>query len=458
MNAKEPIEELIQRSSFGTLAVRSLCDRTPDEVARRIAARVHDHLQRPDESTRPQEASPAGRPAAWTEQLASVLGQTELFRELAHDTRRALAARLTPVTLDEGQDVFAEAEPAECMFVLAEGTVRTMRRSGCGDSIEFAHHRAPAIFGELELLTGGVRRTSAQVIEPATLIPIPRDELLNLLQSDHHVATAALRMVSQRVRRAEERRMQSALDWHWRTAGQLVDTLRLVREWSCSLDSSRAGMVGSYARHTPVRRCMLAFDIEGFGRPDRTTRLALRTALRDLLSQSLWSAGIDWTQLELADFGDGGLVLLDPQASNTRPLHPLVLQLAGRLARYNSAVPSAARLRLRLAVHSGEVQRTAHGFAGEDLDLAFRLLSARALRNRLARSPADLALIVSDQVHERAVAHPDHETSLVTCKSVQVRARENTIRAWVYLPVAGGTSRDRDSATSSAPYELCQPR
>lgn len=52
---------------------------------------------------------------------------------------------------------------------------------------------------------------------------------------------------------------------------------------------------------------MLAFDIQGFSRPDQRTRVTLRTALRDLLSQSLSSAGINWTQLEMADFGDGAL-------------------------------------------------------------------------------------------------------------------------------------------------------
>lgn len=151
---------------------------------------------------------------------------------------------------------------------------------------------------------------------------------------------------------------------------------------------------------------MLAFDIQGFSRPDQRTRVTLRTALRDLLSQSLSSAGINWTQLEMADFGDGALVLLDPQVSKTRPLYPLLSQLARSLARHNSTLPSTARLRLRLAVHSGEVQRTRHGFVGEDLDVAFRLLSARTLRSRLARSSADLVLIISDRVYERAIVHP----------------------------------------------------
>ncbi len=195
---------------------------------------------------------------------------------------------------------------------------------------------------------------------------------------------------------------------------------------------------------------MLVFVIEGFSEPDRSTRLALRTALHDLLGHSLLRVGINWTRLEAADFGDGALVLLDPEASRTRPLHPLVTELKRRLARYNSTPPPAERLRLRLVVHAGEVQRTEDGFIGEDLDMAFGLLRARPLRRWLVRRSADLTLILSDQVYQHAVAHPDHVTVLSSCHSVRVKTGQDTVRAWVHRPTEGEANQEPDADTDDA--------
>ncbi len=264
--------------------------------------------------------------------------------------------------------------------------------------------------------------------------------------------------------------MQLVHDWQRRTAGQLLDSLRLaaaqrpLRVVTSPPGSGKsnvlAALTGRYPRHAPLRRCMLVFVIDGFTEPDRSTRLALRTALRDLLGHSLSSVGISWTHLETADFGDGALVLLDPEASKTRPLHPLVSELARSLAQYNRTRHPAARLRLRLVVHAGEVQRTENGFAGEDLDVAFGLLSARTLRRRLARSRADLALIVSDRVYQR-IAHPDHEPSIASYESVRVKAGPDRVRAWVGLPKEGEVIQGPDTGTSgkssSTPFGDDQP-
>jgi CRP-like cAMP-binding protein len=467
MAPEEPIDQLIERSSFGTPTVRSLANRTPDEVARRIVDRVCDR-QRPEDVPDPQapvavvdgQTRLQAALTVWQEQLAVALAQIEVFCELARETHRVLAAHLTPHTLDVGQDVYTEGEPAESLFVLTKGAVKTMRRLDCGAEVEVAHHRAPALFGDfVEVLVGGPRWTCAQVLEPATVAAITREELLHLLGTEPGAATKALLMLSQRYRHAEERRMQLVHDWQRRTAGQLLDPLRLAARHkpvpliTSSLGSGKsttlAAWAGSYASHTPVRRCMLVFVIEGFTEPDRSTRLALRTALHDLLGHSLLSVGISWTHLETADFGDGALVLLDPEASKTRPLHPLVSELARSLAQYNSTPPSTERLRLRVAVHAGEVQRTEDGFVGEDLDVAFRLLSARP-RRRLARRSADLALILSDQVYQRAVAHPDPETSIAGYEAVRVKAGQDTVMAWVRVSKEGEIIQGPDTGASSS--------
>src|SRR6266536_3573812 len=84
----------------------------------------------------------------------------------------------------------------------------------------------------------------------------------------------------------------------------------------------------------PMHRAILAADIEGFGRLERSNpvRARLRAALHHLLDHSLTHASIDPWRREHTDHGDCVLVLLDPHTPKNRLLHPLVPKLAAALA------------------------------------------------------------------------------------------------------------------------------
>ena len=51
------------------------------------------------------------------------------------------------------------------------------------------------------------------------------------------------------------------------------------------------------------------------------------------------------------------------------------------------------RIRLRMALHAGEVNYDAHGVTAASIDLAFRLLEAGGLKAALAGSPGVLTVI-----------------------------------------------------------------
>ncbi len=445
MADQEPIDELIQRSSFGTPAVRSLADRTSDEDARRIAERVRDRPGDPPGRPARRHYRPTVEPPAWAEQIAAVLGRTELFAELDHAARCALAvrARLESVLVDKEQSVYTKGDLAKGMFVLAKGMVkvepappmtvantsvflswsRALEASGETELV-----RAPAVFGEAELFTGGQRLASVQVVEPATVIAIPRDELFNLLEANHHVALAMMRRLGRLLRDATQWRNQVV---HQQFC-QPTPWSRVL--WS-TLAPQRFHYVSPFGESEenslPTSQSVLALDIEGFGRMDRTNtaRLDLRAALHDTLTYSLMNAEIAPT--DVADFGDGAVVLVDPQVPKPRLLTDFVRALAAALANHNRHLRPEARLRLRLAVHSGEAVWDAHGDAGKDLELAFRLLNARELRNRFARGTEDLALIVSEAVVDDVMAQPHHGVDLAGGQLVKVRAKETTAKAWV---------------------------
>ncbi len=203
----------------------------------------------------------------------------------------------------------------------------------------------------------------------------------------------------------------------------------------------------------PIYRGILAADIEGFGRLERSNpvRVHLRAALYRLIDQSLAQAGIEPWRCEHTDHGDCVLILLEPQFSKTRLLHPFVSTLAAALARHNRRAPTAERLRLRVVVHAGDILRDAHGHSGEDLNTAFRLLDSEPLHACLAQSAGDLAVIVSDVIYQAIVKHGYRRIDPAGYRPVTVVAKETNARAWIHAPEVPRRTPPRRAARAQAP-------
>ena len=214
-------------------------------------------------------------------------------------------------------------------------------------------------------------------------------------------------------------------------------------------------------RAEPEHRGILALDIQGFGRLERTNlaRARMRTGLHRILGNAMTAARIDPEHVEQTECGDGVLVLLRPQVSKARLLHPLLPRLLTGLARYNRTAPDAARLRLRVVVHAGELLRDAHGITGEDLILAFRLLDADVVRARLTQTVADLVLIVSDAIYQGIVKHGYGRIDPAVFQPVWVNAKETNARAWLHIPGTGCQGMKPAPAPAAATSQsLTDPR
>src|SRR6266536_918773 len=190
-------------------------------------------------------------------------------------------------------------------------------------------------------------------------------------------------------------------------------------------------------RGEPIYRGILGIDIEGFNRPEWTdpTRARLRARLHRLVDRAIAVAEIALSSTVRTDTGDGLWLLVSSEVSTARLLHPLVSRLASGLAGDNQQVPAAERLRLRVAVHAGEVLRDPYGHTGASFNHAARLLDAEATRAVLAASPtADVVLVVSDTVYEGVVRHGYEGIDPAGWQPIRIHAKETTTRAWVHLP------------------------
>ena len=104
------------------------------------------------------------------------------------------------------------------------------------------------------------------------------------------------------------------------------------------------------------------------------------------------------------------------------------------LRAHNIAHPGPVRIRLRMALHAGEVRYDEHGVTAAAVNLAFRLLDADALKAALASSPGVLAVIASSWFFEEVVRHSGAAAGY---RPVNVAVKETTTIGWICLPDPG---------------------
>src|SRR5690349_8425708 len=94
-----------------------------------------------------------------------------------------------------------------------------------------------------------------------------------------------------------------------------------------------------------------------FIHPARTEhhRLAMRRGLDETLATAFNGAGIPWERCSVEDRGDGKLITMPYGFHRARLFELLPNLLVNGLTRYNALHVPEARIRLRMAVHAGDV-------------------------------------------------------------------------------------------------------
>jgi hypothetical protein len=107
----------------------------------------------------------------------------------------------------------------------------------------------------------------------------------------------------------------------------------------------------------PVHRAIMVVDVERFGDPARTNldQLAVRDALYKALARAFGKSGISWGSCAREDRGDGALILIPPEVPKTRLVTGLPDRLAAAVSRHDGRCGVHERMRLRVALHAGEV-------------------------------------------------------------------------------------------------------
>ena len=116
-----------------------------------------------------------------------------LFESASDAGLERVAVAAGELTCAAGQIVALEGDPGSGMFVILEGTALVEWRGG---SVELG---PGTFFGELTLLApGGTRIARVRAATEMRCLAIPRDDAVELIESEHGVTLAMLKEVARR--------------------------------------------------------------------------------------------------------------------------------------------------------------------------------------------------------------------------------------------------------------------
>jgi CRP-like cAMP-binding protein len=134
--------------------------------------------------------------------------------------------------------------------------------------------------------------------------------------------------------------------------------------------------------------------------------VSARDTLHRLLASAFEDAGIPWNTCLREDRGDGVLAVT-PTRTTAAGIGSALLDRIQSGLRQHNLTRHNTRIRLRVALHTGEVHRDEYGPAGPAVEHVLHLLDAKILREGLTGT--DLGLIVSDPFYQDVTRHIDPE-------------------------------------------------
>ena len=220
--------------------------------------------------------------------VLAALRQVGLFGGLPEPVLQQIAAVSRPRDLAKGELLCDEGDVGDAMHVLIAGAVTVFRTASDGKRIALNVLQPPEVIGEIALLDGAPRATSAEATEPSVVLSLARQEFLALLSEQPAVLEPIVRRLGTMMRRLSEQAADHVLlDLAGRVAKTLLRlatpgsppvvaiTQARLAEMSGGTRQSVNQVLGGFAQrglvHLEGRRILLT-DLPGLRRRARPVR------------------------------------------------------------------------------------------------------------------------------------------------------------------------------------------
>jgi uncharacterized membrane protein len=131
---------------------------------------------------------------------ADILAEVPLFHHLSPADCARLAARIDVERVAAGTEMFAHGDPGGSLYVVRSGVVELFFKNDTGERIIIEVVGAGKFFGEISLLDGGARTTSAVVKEDLEAFVVDRGDLEDLIAVSPTAAMSILAAAGERLR------------------------------------------------------------------------------------------------------------------------------------------------------------------------------------------------------------------------------------------------------------------
>lgn len=132
--------------------------------------------------------------------LVELLSKTELFGGLSSHEIAACAGLFREVKFAKGQSLFMRGEPANSLYLVANGRVRIAIVTDDGRELSFRHTMVGEIFGEIGVLDGGVRTADATALTAVGAYRLEQGDFRRLWSKRPLVAERIIAFLCRRLR------------------------------------------------------------------------------------------------------------------------------------------------------------------------------------------------------------------------------------------------------------------
>ncbi len=152
------------------------------------------------------------------------LRRAPVFAGLPQETLSAIAACFTRRVFGKGVFIYHKEGLGRSLYLIESGSVRLVMFSESGQEFSFDIYGPGDIFGELSVLDGGERETSAMALETTSALTMPGDEFADHMAKSERLARNILDLVIARQRFSIAGVAALAfLDTNGRLAARLLD-------------------------------------------------------------------------------------------------------------------------------------------------------------------------------------------------------------------------------------------
>ncbi len=131
--------------------------------------------------------------------MAVILSKVPYFSELDTDAMQHVTAACIRQTYEAGEIVFIEGEPCIGLYVVESGWLRGVKISSMGREQVIRFVGPGDAFNEVGVLSGGVNVVMVEALEPASIIIVRREVLLNLIDRYPSLAKCIIENLANRV-------------------------------------------------------------------------------------------------------------------------------------------------------------------------------------------------------------------------------------------------------------------